>query len=102
MFIPSQISEFGHKVLISLNVFPSHPALVAKGFIVFPDKSFWFKNVLIAGTGLYHHTGVPSIISSYLLKSMPIFSFYSLSYSSSVTFSHHSLLAFSPDTSIAK
>ena len=28
------------KVLISLNVFPSHPALVAKGFIVFPDKSF--------------------------------------------------------------
>lgn len=72
MFIPSQISEFGHKVLIYLNVFTGHPALVAKGFMFFLDKSFWFKNVLIAGTGLYHHTGVPSIISSYLLKSMPM------------------------------
>ena len=43
MFIPSQISEFGHKVLISLNVFPSHPALVAKGFIVFKLIGFYVK-----------------------------------------------------------
>ena len=69
IFNPSSTFELGHNFLISIKVLPIQPAFVAKGFIVFSDKSFWLKNVLMAGAGLYHHTGVPNIISSYLLKS---------------------------------
>lgn len=54
--MPFSISELGHKVSISLNVFPSQPALVAKGYIFFPDKSYSFKKEVITGQIVYHHT----------------------------------------------
>ena len=69
MFISFSTLELGHISFISLKVLPSQPALVAKGIIFFPSKLKWFKKVLIAGTGRYHHTGVPKIIVSYLSKS---------------------------------
>jgi len=58
MFIPCSTLELGHNFSISLNVLPNHPAFVAYGLIVLPDKSFLVKNVLIAGTGLYHHINI--------------------------------------------
>ena len=65
--------EFGHSFFISLKVLPSQPALVANGIIVFPSKLFSVRNVLMAGHGLYHQTGVPKIIVSYFDRSMFIF-----------------------------
>ena len=65
IFISISTLEFGHNSFISLKVCPSHPAFVAYGFIIFPDKLFSFKKVLITGVIVYHQTGLPNIISSY-------------------------------------
>lgn len=70
--MPFSISELGHKISISLNVFPSQPALVAKGYIFFPDKSYSFKKEVITGQIVYHHTGDPIIILSYSFRSISI------------------------------
>ena len=72
MFIPFSTFESGHSFSISWKVRPSHPAFVANGFIIFPVKSYFVKKVLITGAIVYHQTGLPTIISSYLLKSLSI------------------------------
>ena len=54
MFFSFLIVDLFANDSISLNVLPSHPALVANGIIVLFDRSYFVRNALMAGHGLYH------------------------------------------------